>query len=141
MYFPKGNRAAVWCYILAAVGLLSADAVVDATFDDDQNDFDYYWYYYDDNAGVGPDDRPQIDSSLQPSVINVKYTERPRYAFGDSNDTWLVKEYVFETTEHKSKKCATMPFTFGEPWEAGYCTGGKACADRRDRSGKGKASC
>jgi hypothetical protein len=128
MFSCERNVAFAGLFLVAACALLSADAVVDRAFDDDQNDFEYYWYYYDDNAGVGPNDRPQIDSTLRPSVINVEYTERPRYAFGDSTDTWLVKQYTFHTDEHLSRRCATMPFTFGEPWEADYCSSGKSCA-------------
>ncbi|MBN1757210.1 MAG: T9SS type A sorting domain-containing protein [Chitinispirillaceae bacterium] len=106
---------------------LFADAVVDKTFEDNQNEFEFYWYYYDDNAGVGPNDRPQIAPTLTPSVIDVPYTEKERHAFDDPADTWMVKEYKFQPGESLSKKCATMPFTFGDMWEAGYCTAG-ACA-------------
>ena len=117
---------------LATLSWLSADAVIDKDFDDDQNDFEFYWYYYDDNAGVGPQDRPQRAPMLDPSVIDVPYTERERHGY-DGNDTadkWMVKEYKFQTTEALSKRCATMPFTFGDPWVAKYCQGeNDTCAE------------
>jgi hypothetical protein len=115
---------------ILAASFLFADAVVDADFDDNQNDFEYYWYYYDDNAGVGPNDRPQLFPELTPTIVNVDYTEKDRggYDGTDASDTWQVKQYTFTTTEHLAKKCGTMPFTFGDPWEADYCATGKACA-------------
>ncbi|MBN1759359.1 MAG: hypothetical protein JW863_13615 [Chitinispirillaceae bacterium] len=106
---------------------LFADQVVDNMFDDDQNELEYYWYYLDDNAGVGPNDRPQLFPDLKPSVINVPYDSMERHAFGDTNDTWIIKKYKFQTTTSMGKPCATMPFTFGDPWKAGYCTAGE-CA-------------
>jgi len=112
--------------VLATSSLIAAP--VDVKFDDDANDFEQYWYYYDDNAGVGPNDRPQIAPDLEPSVIQVPYTEKAREAFGDKNDTWKVKKYTFQVTESMGKKCATMPFKMGDAWEADYCSAGKACA-------------
>ena len=107
---------------------LFADQVIDNTFDDDQNELEYYWYYSDDNAGVGPNDRPQLFPELRPSVINVPYDSVERHAFDDMNDTWIIRKYKFQTTTSMGKPCATMPFTFGDPWEASYCAPGKQCA-------------
>ncbi|MBN1307542.1 MAG: hypothetical protein JXA18_06475 [Chitinispirillaceae bacterium] len=114
--------------VTGTVSWLFADAVVDQLFDDNQNEFEYYWYYYDDNSGWGPNDRPELFPELTPSVINVPSTEANREAMGDATDTYKVKKYTFQTVENLSKKCATMPFTFGDPWAASYCTGGKNCA-------------
>ncbi len=115
---------------LFASSLLMADVVVDADFDDDQNDLGGYWYYYDDNYLLGFYDRPQIAPASRPSVIDVPYTEYERngYNRNDPEDNYVIKRYDFQTTEHMEKKCATMPFTFGEPWEATYCSDGNACA-------------
>lgn len=110
-----------------AASCLFADAPVDMAMDDDANEFEQYWYYYDDNAGVGENDRPHIAPSLTPSVIQVPFTEGPREAFGDKGDTWKVKKYTFAVTESMNKKCATMPFKMGDAWEAGYCSK-EACA-------------
>ncbi|MBN1575268.1 MAG: hypothetical protein JW913_01855 [Chitinispirillaceae bacterium] len=113
--------------LIGSVSWLFADAVVDQTFDDNQNEFEYYWYYYDDNSGWGPQDRPTLFPDLKPSVIDVPYTEANREAMGDLTDTYQVKKYTFQPGNSLSKPCATMPFTFGDPWEAGYCTNGN-CA-------------
>lgn len=116
--------------IFLAASLLFADAIVDKDFDDNQNEFEYYWYYYDDNSGVGPNDRPQLFPDLTPTIVNVDYTEVPRNGYNgeDPSDTWKVKKYKFTTGEHLGKKCAILPFTFGDAWEADYCSAGKACA-------------
>ena len=113
-----------------AASWLYAVAIVDKTFEDNQNEFEFYWYYYDDNAGVGPNDRPQLFPALTPTVVDVptKEKERNGYDGKDPSDTWKVKEYTFQVTTSLSKACATMPFTFGDPWEADYCAKGKACA-------------
>jgi hypothetical protein len=126
----KLKSALVGIATMLAAQAIFAEAVIDKTFDDNQNDFEFYWYYYDDNAGVGPNDRPQLFPDLTPSVINVPSTEKNRggYDGTDATDTWQVKVYTFQPGEHLSKKCATMPFTFGDPWEADYCAAGKACA-------------
>ncbi len=124
--FKLRTKIAGLTSVLAASSLIAA--TVDVNFDDDANEFEQYWYYYDDNAGVGANDRPQIAPDLQPSVIQVPYTERAREAFGDKSDTWKVKKYTFQVTESMGKKCATMPFKMGDPWKAEYCSGGKACA-------------
>jgi len=109
--------------LLATTSLFAADAVVDDNEDGtDQNEFDQYWYYYDDNSGVKPDDRPQADSTSQPSVIDVPYTLRPRMAFNNPEDTWPVKEYTFLIREEGANKVASMPFIFGETWKASYGT-------------------
>jgi hypothetical protein len=127
------SRSTVSNLLLLLVALygavsLHADQVVDNTFDNDQNDLEYYWYYSDDNAGVGPNDRPQLFPDLKPSVITVPYDSVERRAFGDTTDTWMIKKYTFQTTTSFGRPCATMPFTFGDPWEAGYCSAGKNCA-------------
>ncbi len=105
--------------LLAAYSLTAADALVDDHSDGtDANDFEGYWYYYDDNSGVKEDDRPQAAPASTPSVIQVEFTEKPREAFGDTNDTWLVKEYTFKVDEESGNRFATMPFIYGESWEA-----------------------
>ena len=111
----KFKSALVGAATMLAAQVLFADAVVDNTFEDNQNEFEFYWYYYDDNAGVGPNDRPQLFPALTPSVIDVPYTEKNRggYDGTDATDTWQVKQYTFQVTEQLNKKCATMPFTFG----------------------------
>ncbi|MBN1575626.1 MAG: hypothetical protein JW913_03690 [Chitinispirillaceae bacterium] len=128
MHFLKVKAALTGLLNLIVVSHLFADVVVDMTFDDNQNDLEYYWYYYDDNSRVGSNDRPQVDPTGRPSVIDVPYTERERHAFDDKADTWLVKSYKFITSESRGKKCAMMPFTFGDPWSPYYCSKGNACA-------------
>jgi len=93
-----------------------SDAVVDGTFDDNQNDFEYYWYYYDDNFGVGANDRPQADPESTPSTIDVEYRDSVRQAFGDLTDKYVVKAYKFTTATESDQTYAAMPFTFGEKW-------------------------
>ena len=120
--------AFVLLFTLSAAFRIFADQVVDNTFDDDQNDLEYYWYYSDDNEGVGPNDRPQLFPLLKPSVVNVPYDSMERHAFGDPDDKWIIRKYKFQTATSFGKPCATMPFTFGDPWEAEYCSKGKECA-------------
>lgn len=131
MGFSKLKTVFAGMTMLLATSLLFADAVVDKDFDNNQNEFEYYWYYYDDNAGVGDNDRPQAAPTLEASVINVPgVTEHERNGHDGklASDTWKVKQYPFVTTEHLGKKCATMPFTMGEAWEADYCEPGEPCA-------------
>lgn len=105
--------------LLAASALL-ADAVVDKALDNDQNEFEQYWYYYDDNAGIGGNDRPSAGPATRATVINVPFTEKARQFHGKTSDTWKVKTYTFKTDNSKAKPCATMPFTMGESWTASY---------------------
>jgi len=126
-FFKLKQMLAGLAIIGTASGIL-ADAWIDQTFEDNQNDFEFYWYYYDDNAGVGPNDRPAREPEGTPSIINVEYTEKERHAFDDPADTWMVKQYRFQTGEHMSRRCAVMPFTFGDTWVAGYCDG-LSCAE------------
>ncbi|MBN1604779.1 MAG: T9SS type A sorting domain-containing protein [Chitinispirillaceae bacterium] len=103
--------------VLVASAAIFADAVVDKALDDNQNDFEYYWYYFDDNAGMGNNDRPQAAPETQASVINVEATEKNREFKGDKNDTYKVKEYKFTRKTEGSNSYAIMPFTFGEVFE------------------------
>lgn len=114
----KTNKAiAGIASVLAVVSSLFADATLDGAFDDNQNDFGYYWYYYDDNAGVGENDRPQAATPGTPSVIDVESKDSVRHAFGDEGDTHKVKSYTFTTGEANGDKFATTPFTFGSKWK------------------------
>ena len=112
------------CAVAAAA---NADAIIDMDFDDEINDFGYSWYYYDDNFLPAPFERPQAAPGSTPSVINVPCVERPRNWLDDQADTVKVKDYTFTVSVSKGKKCATLPFTFGSPWEAYYCAAGKPC--------------
>jgi hypothetical protein len=103
--------------ILVASASLFADAVVDKALDDNQNDFEYYWYYFDDNAGMGANDRPQAAPKTKASVINVPFTEKDRAFRGSASDTWKVKQYKFTRGTEGSNSYAVMPFTFGEVFE------------------------
>jgi hypothetical protein len=103
--------------ILIATASLFADAVVDKALDDNQNEFEYYWYYFDDNAGMGNNDRPQAAKTSKASVIDVKYTEEARAFRGDAADTWKVKVYKFTRQTEGTNSFATMPFTFGDVFE------------------------
>lgn len=134
---------------MAALSMsLFSTARADQLFDNhedgtNQNEFEYYWYYYDDNAGFGADDRPLAAPSSQPSVIDVPYTTKARAGFGanfiyveDPTDTWEVKVYEFAIGEETGNKYATMPFTLGEVWTASYgnaqpyvATGAMLCGD------------
>ncbi|NLW30041.1 MAG: T9SS type A sorting domain-containing protein [Fibrobacter sp.] len=108
--------------LIMSSGLFAQDALFDDHSDGtNQNEFEYYWYYYDDNAGVKEDDRPRAGAGTTPSVVNVDYTEEPRHAFGDETDNHIVKKYVFTVGEEADNSYATMPFTFGEKWEASWC--------------------
>ena len=109
--------------LLASSSLFAVDSKVDDHEDGtNQNDFLYYWYYYDDNSGLGINDRPQVETPGTPSVINVEFEEKNREAYGNPNDTWKVKEYTFTVGDDGSNKYATMPFTFGSSWNASYGT-------------------
>lgn len=120
----------------------------DLLFDDHEdgtnmNEFEYYWYYRDDNVGFGSDDRPSAAPESRPSIIDVPYTTKARAGFGanfiyveDPTDTWEVKIYDFTIDEENGNKFATMPFTFGEPWEISQgqaqpyvATGAMLCGD------------
>jgi hypothetical protein len=100
--------------ILVATATLFADATIDKAFDDNQNDLEYYWYYFDDNAGVGANDRAQCAKTSKPSVINVPYTESARKFRGDASDTWKVKTYKFTRGTDGTNRYAVCPFTFGD---------------------------
>ncbi len=108
--------------VLAATSLVAADAVVDDEFAENQNEFGYYWYYYDDNTGVGKNDRPQAAPTSTPSVIDVKYTDSTRQAFGDASDTYKIKSYTFTPGSEEGNGYASMPFTMGSTWKASYGT-------------------
>ena len=107
--------------LMASSSLFAADALFDDHSDGtNANEFEYYWYYYDDNAGLGKDDRPLAAPSSTPSVVNVPFTEKNREAYGNAGDTWKVKDYKFTLDEEAGNKFATMPFTYGEVWTASY---------------------
>lgn len=103
---------------------ICADIVLDSTFDDPFNEFDYSWYYYDDNYRVGYHDRPQAAPQSVASVVDVPYTLRSRMFRGDTADTFKIKEYKFRTDSIGANHFATFPFTFGdafttpEGWDA-----------------------
>ncbi|HEX3019016.1 MAG TPA: carbohydrate binding domain-containing protein [Chitinispirillaceae bacterium] len=121
------NSAASLC-LLFVFSLFAQNALLDDHSDQtDTNEFGSYWFYYDDNLSVGPNDRPQADPTTIPSVINVAFTTKERHAFGDPNDKWLINDYTF-TLGGESDKFATMPFTFGDNWYAPYCPGTTKCA-------------
>ncbi|MBN1761213.1 MAG: hypothetical protein JW863_23010 [Chitinispirillaceae bacterium] len=117
-------------FLFTSAIMLSAygDIRMDYYFDDAVNDLDYQWFYYDDYRSTHPTDRPQAAPSSTPSVIDVPYIERNRYAFGDTTDTIKIKNYNFSVTESSGKRCATMPFTMGNLWETSYCNEGTPCA-------------
>lgn len=99
--------------------------LIDDFFDGNAiNEYGFEWSYYEDNCGLGDDDRPQSDPSSTPSVINVDYTEKPRHAFGNLDDLWPVKEYVFSVKKDFSDNWyGTMPFTFGEKYKTSWGEG------------------
>ncbi len=107
-------------FVLSLSSLLFADAVFDGEFENDQNEFGYYWYYYDDNAGVGENDRPQVKTPGTSSVIDVEYKDSVRHAFGDDNDIYVIKSYKFTRGNEGDQSFATMPFTLGSTWQAKY---------------------
>lgn len=121
--------------LIMSSGLFAQNALLDDHSDGtNQNDFEYYWYYYDDNAGVKDDDRPKAGPNTTPSVVNVDFTEEPRDAF--DGDEHIVKKYEFTVGKDGEESYATMPFTFGDIWETsygdGYCyvgTGTMLCKD------------
>ena len=124
-------RSVVGVMVAALPCFLSAsNTLVDdfTSSPDNQNELDYYWDYYDDNLLQYSIDRPQAAPWTTPSIINVPYKLIPRNLFGDVSDTLHVKRYQFSTGSSGGNSFATMPFTFGEPWEASYCSKGKACA-------------
>ncbi len=94
---------------------LFADQVLDETFDDNAHEMEQYWYYYDDNAGTGEDDRPQSAPELAPSVIDVPFTEEERQSI--EGDDWMVKDYEVQVDDHAGRACITMPFEMGDAWE------------------------
>jgi hypothetical protein len=100
--------------ILIASASLFADAPVDKVFDDNQNEFEYYWYYFDDNNGMGDNDRPLSAPTSKASVINVPFTEVAREFRGDKSDTWKVKSYKFTRGTDGTNSYAITPFTFGD---------------------------
>ncbi|MFW5813596.1 MAG: hypothetical protein ACOCXC_04635 [Fibrobacterota bacterium] len=131
---------------IAALSMsLTSTARADQLFDDfedgtNQNEFEYYWYYYDDNAGFGEDDRPLAGPETNPSVIDVDYTTKAREGFGsgvvDPSDDWEVKVYNFSVREEAGNRYAEFPFTLGDEWEASWgdappyaAIGAMLCAD------------
>lgn len=106
--------------LLLAFGAFAQDFLIDDFSDiSDSNSLGQSWLYYDDNMGVGENDRPQAAPGTTPSVINVNYELKNREAFGNPDDTFKIKDYTF--TLDTASEFATMPFTFGEEWEAnGY---------------------
>jgi hypothetical protein len=100
--------------VLSAATSLFA-AVVDNTFDNDQNDFEYYWYYYDDNAGVGKDDRLQVKAPGTPSTISVTLKKDTTNLAGKP-----VKQYTFTTGTDAGENYASLPFKMGSNWTASY---------------------
>src|SRR5690554_6392897 len=106
--------------ILTASSMFAQEVtVLDATFDDNANNLEGYWYYYDDSAGVSLNDSPQSDPDSKPSTVDVPFTWEPRNAYdGDPADK---KGYEFQTDVSFSKPCATMPFTLFESWEVQAC--------------------
>ncbi len=118
MGLVKTKKTLAGLTFICAATLLFADQVIDTTFDDNEHDLEQYWYYYDDNAMVGPDDRPQLYPEKRPSVIDVAYTEHERQS--RPGDDWLIKEYEFRTDVSDGKPCAMMPFTLGESWDVAY---------------------
>jgi hypothetical protein len=91
-----------------------ADIVLDSTFDDKFNEFDYSWYYYDDNYRVGDNERPQAAPQSVPSVVDVPYTLRSRMFRGDTADTHKVKIYKFSNDSMGVNHFATFSFIFGD---------------------------
>ncbi|MFP4165203.1 MAG: T9SS type A sorting domain-containing protein [Chitinispirillaceae bacterium] len=130
---------------IAALSMsLISTARADQLFDDfedgtNQNEFEYYWYYYDDNAGFGEDDRPLAGTDTDPSVIDVDYETKAREGFGsgvvDPSDDWEVKVYEFSVREEAGNRYAEFPFTLGDEWEGSYeaspyaAIGAMLCAD------------
>lgn len=100
---------------------------IDEKVNDNENNLEQYWYYYDDNAGIGENDRPQKAPELEASIIQTPYTETTVENFGTKSISWKLKTYQFKADESEGKQCATLPFKMGEPWEAGYCQE-EACA-------------
>ncbi len=116
--------------ILSASSPHATDALVDDfSSGTKENCFENYWYYYDDNTGTKPDDRPQAGMSTKQSTIDVPYYIVNREAAGNKADTFKIRRYSFLVKEEAGNKYTCMPFTFGNKWEAAWCGPGKACAD------------
>jgi hypothetical protein len=112
---------------MTIIGLLmmvsaSSTRATDALVDDfasgtNENYFENFWYYWDDNAGTNPNDRPQAAPDSAPSIINVPYKFKPRHAANVLTDTFKIKDYRFLIKEEAGNKYASMPFTFGTKWK------------------------
>jgi hypothetical protein len=109
--------------LIAQSSLFAENALVDDfASGTDQNNFESYWYYYDDNGGTKPDDRPQAAPQSKPSVIDVAHpTTHPRHAAGVLTDTFKIWDYKFLiASEPGGNKYGSMPFTYGQSWKASY---------------------
>ena len=82
------------------------------------NEFDGYWYYYDDYRTVYENDRGYLAPASRQSEINVDYEIYPPRNYDDFSKIPEYKRiYTFTFDEENGNTFATMPFTFGEPWE------------------------
>jgi hypothetical protein len=108
--------------LAVTTSLFSADAIFDADFDNNENEFENYWYYYDDNTGISATDRHQSKVPGIASQILVPSTDSIRHAFDDPADTATIKVFTFVPGSDGDNKCASIPFIFGTPWKTTYKT-------------------
>lgn len=101
--------------VQCAVSSLLADQIVDTTFNDNQNDMEFYWFCYDDSWRAGPTDRPQAAPQLAPTVIHGNYDEYARRSTPE--DDWQIRDYEIQTGVSVGEPCASLPFTMGQSWE------------------------
>jgi len=109
--------------ILSVSSLQAMDAIVDdLSGGTKENFFENYWYYYDDNSGTKPDDRPIAGKGTQQSTIDVPYSMINREASGNKADTFKMRNYSFLIKDEAGNKYACMPFTYGGKWKAPWCS-------------------
>jgi hypothetical protein len=109
--------------VLQVFPLYAMDALVDDfSSGTKENFFEYFWYYYDDNAGTKRDDRPIAGKGTKQSTIDVAYSMINREASGSKDDTFKLRNYSFLVKEEAGNKYACMPFTYGDKWHASWCS-------------------
>ena len=106
--------------LAVTTSLFAADAIFDADFDNNENEFENYWYYYDDNTGSSENDRHQNTKPGIASQILVHTEDSVRHAFNDPADTAVIKIFTFTPGSDGDNKCASIPFIFGSTWIASY---------------------
>lgn len=105
--------------VTAAASLFAADFLLDNHEDGtNENELEQYWYYYDDFAGTKEDDRPTAAPTSIPSKILVDSKDKEITL--DNGDKHIMQDYTFTVETEDDNTFATMPFEYGEIWEASY---------------------